>query len=185
MNRHTLVVLALASMAGCGWHSGLPTYGTVPEFSLTAESGKPFGTPDLDGRVWVVNFFFTTCNGPCPRMSAQMHKLQGMIKDSPEVRLVSITIDPRRDNVETIAAYAKRWKADPIRWRFLTGAPEAIKVLSWDTFHLSEVGGALEHSTKFALVDKKLQIRGYYDSLDSNGLAELARDIGKLEKEIF
>lgn len=185
MIRHTLVVLALASMAGCGWHSGLPTYGTVPEFSLTSESGKAFGTPDLEGRVWVANFFFTTCNGPCPRMSAQFHKLQTMTKNSPDLRLISFTIDPKRDNVATIAAYARRWKADPVRWRFLTGAPEAIKVLSWDTFHLSEVGGALEHSTKFALVDKKLQIRGYYDSLDSNGLAELAADIEKLEKEIF
>lgn len=185
MKRRTLAVALLATLAGCGWHSGLPTYGTVPEFSLTAESGQSFGTADLEGRVWVANFFFTTCNGPCPRMSAQFNKLQGMIKDRADVRLVSFSIDPKRDTPEVIAAYARRWKADPVRWRFLTGEPGKIKVLSWDTFHLSEVGGALEHSTKFALVDKKMQIRGYYDSLDANGLAELAADIGKLEKEIF
>ncbi len=185
MNRRKFVVLAPALLAGCGWHSGLPTYGTVPEFALTAENGKKFGSPDLDGKVWVVNFFFTTCNGPCPRMSAQMHKLQGMLKSSPKVRLVSISIDPKRDTTEALAAYAERWKADPARWRFLTGAPEGIRTLSWDTFHLSDVGGALEHSAKFALVDKKLQIRGFYDSLDSNGLAILAEDIVKLEREIF
>jgi protein SCO1/2 len=185
MNRSMLVLLPLATLAGCGWHSGLPTYGTVPGFALTAESGKSFGSADLEGHVWVANFFFTTCNGPCPRMSAQLHKLQGMIQDRREVRLVSISIDPKHDTPEVVAAYAKRWKADPVRWRFLTGEPEKIKELSWDTFHLSEVGGALQHSTKFALVDKKLQIRGYYDSLDSGGLAELASDISKLENEIF
>jgi len=185
MMRRLPTVLLLAASAGCGWHSGLPTYGTVPEFSLTSESGQPFGSADLDGHVWAANFFFTTCNGPCPRMSAQFNKLQGMIKDRTGVRLVSFSIDPTRDTPDVIAAYARRWKADPVRWRFLTGEPDKIKALSWDTFHLSEVGGALQHSTKFALVDKKMQIRGYYDSLDANGLAELAGDIAKLEREIF
>jgi protein SCO1 len=185
MIRRMPAVLMLAATAGCGWHSGLPTYGTVPEFALTAENGKKFGAADLEGRVWVANFFFTTCNGPCPRMSAQMHKLQGMLKGSTEVRLVSISIDPKRDNTAALAAYAQRWKADPAKWRFLTGPAEQINVLSWDTFHLASAGGSLEHSTKFALVDKKLQIRGFYDSLDSSGLADLATDIGKLEIEIF
>lgn len=185
MRRSIVAALLLVAMTGCGWHSGLPTYGTVPEFSLTADSGKAFGSANLEGRVWVANFFFTTCNGPCPRMSAQLHKLQGMINGSPEVRLVSISIDPKRDTPEVVAAYAKRWKADPVRWRFLTGEPAQIRTLSWDTFHLSEVGGALQHSTKFALVDRKLQIRGYYDSLDVGGLAELAADIVKLEQEVF
>ena len=122
MTRRKLVLLTPAVLAGCGWSSGLPTYGTVPEFSLESENGKACGAADLEGQVWVANFFFTTCNGPCPRMSAQLHKLQGMLRGMERVQLISITIDPKRDNVEALAAYAKRWKADPKRWRFLTGA---------------------------------------------------------------
>lgn len=174
-----------AGLSGCHLHSGLPTLGAVPEFSLTAENGRKFGAPDLEGHVWVAMFFFTTCNGPCPRMSAQMHKLQGMLKGSPGARMVSITIDPKRDDVEALKAYSKRWKADPVKWRFLTGEAAAIRALSWDTFHLSDVGGALEHSTKFALIDKEMKIRGFYDSLSATGISELASDIEKLEREVF
>ena len=158
----------------------------MPDFALVDQQGNNFSfASQLKGKVWVADFIFTTCNGPCPRMSAQLHKLQGMLKGAERVRLVSITIDPKNDNVEALAAYSKRWKADPKLWRFLTGEPKQIRALSWDAFHLADVGGALEHSTKFALVDRKLKIRGFYDSLDAQGLNDLAADIEKLQKEIF
>jgi len=185
MRFRLLPIAAIIVLSGCSLYSGLPTYGTVPEFTLTAENGKPFGSADLDGRVWVADFIFTTCNGPCPRMAAQMKRLQAMLEGSPDVRFVSFTIDPKNDTPEILTAYAKRWKADPIRWRFLTGPANGIRAISLDTFHLSDVGGALEHSARFALVDKKMRIRGYYEASDANGLPDLSADIEKLRKEIM
>jgi protein SCO1/2 len=175
-----LAALVLAALAGCG--SGLPDLGQTPEFTLTAEDGAPFGSAQLKDKVWVANFIFTTCNGPCPRMSAQMKRLQEATRDVAGLRLVSVTIDPARDSVEALSAYSRRYKADPARWRFLTGKPEDIRRVSLDAFRLSDVGGALEHSSRFALVDRKGAIRGYYDTTDSGALEQLEEDIRKLAR---
>lgn len=176
---------ALSMLAGCGFYSGLPDLGRVPPFRLTAEDGSAFGSEHLKEKVWVVDFFFTTCNGPCPRMSTQMKRLQEATRDVENLRLLSITIDPARDDAATLAAYARRYKADPARWRFLTGPPDEIRKLSLDAFRLSDVGGALEHSSRFALVDKKGNIRGYYDTTDTGAIKQLEEDIRKLAREVF
>ncbi len=187
MNRRKILVAVLAvGLAGCNvLTSGLPDFGTVPAFALTSMDGNRFGSESLAGQVWVADFFFTSCNGPCPRMSVQMRKIQEATKDLDDVRLVSFTIDPKNDSPEVLAAYAKRYKADPDRWYFLTGKPEDLRVLSYDTFHLSEVGGALEHSSRFALVDRKGRIRGFYETTDTNALDQLVEDIAKVRKELL
>lgn len=168
-------------------NSGLPTLGEVPHFSLTNQEGQKFeSTAALANKVWVADFIFTTCHGPCPRMTAQMHKLQEDTKELTDVELVSFTVDPKTDTPEVLAAYAKQFKADPERWTFLTGTAEALNKLSFDTFRLGNVGdGKLEHSTRFVLIDRKGRIRGYYDTTDATALPQLVEDIGKVRKEVL
>lgn len=179
-------VLAALLAQGCNvLKSELPDLGNVPAFSLTSQTGEGFNGEQLTGQVWIADFFFTSCNGPCPRMSVQMRKLQEATRELDDVKLVSITIDPANDTPEVLAAYARRYKADPERWYFLTGSPPDLRHLSYDTFHLADVGGALEHSSRFVLVDRKRRIRGYYETTDPNSLTQLVEDIEKVRKEIL
>jgi len=175
-----LAILLLLPLAGC-LKSGLPELGEVPRFELTASDGSHFGSEQLKGKIWVADFFFTTCNGPCPRMSAQMKKLQAAT--GAEIQLVSFTIDPGHDTPPVLAEYATHFRADPARWHFLTGTAAELQRLSMDTFHLGDIGVKLEHSTRFVLVDGKMRIRGYYESNMPGLIPDLTEDIAKLRKE--
>jgi protein SCO1/2 len=158
----------------------LPSYGVVPDFTLTDQTGQTFRSKDkLDGHVWVADFIFTNCMGPCPRMSTQISRIPRQIGDN-GVRYVSFTIDPDRDTPAALAEYGKRYGANPERWFLLTGSRGDLKKLNWDTFHLGDVNGQLEHSTRFVLVDKKSRIRGYYDSSDPESVKQLINDIRRL-----
>ncbi len=177
------VMLLLAWAAGCGKVNNLPSYGVVSEFTLTDERGKAFGSADLAGKIWVADFFFTTCTGPCPRMSTQMNGVQNAVREYPEVRIVSFTVDPQTDTPEVLAAYAKRYKAEPGRWYFLTGPMAALNSLAHDSFRVGSVDGTREHSTRFMLVDGKGRIRGYYLTAEKESIPQLLADINKLRKE--
>jgi protein SCO1 len=185
MKPASLLLLTLALLPGCSLRSSLPILGTVPPFELTAENGQPFHSSQLEGNVWVADFFFTTCNGPCPRMSVQMREVQQATFSLTDVRLVSISIDPATDTPEVLAAYARRYKAFPQKWRLLTGPTPTLRLLASDTFHLAEVGGSLEHSSRFALIDRKMRIRAYYDTSTTNAIPQLLEDIRKLRSEIL
>lgn len=161
----------------------LPILGAAPTFSLIDQGGRPFSSDALSGRVWVVDFIFTYCAGPCPVMTANMARLQEKIADAPAARLVSISVDPQRDTPEVLAAYAQRFGADPARWYFLTGDLEAIKTVAVDGFKLGGRDDPILHSEKFVLVDQRGRIRGYYDVADSGSLDELASHVRALERE--
>lgn len=168
----------------------LPDYGAVPPFSLTDRTGRPVRLSDLEGKVWVVDFIFTTCPGPCPVMTSQMKRLQDELKGNPRVRLVSITVDPETDTPAVLSKYAAAVGGDPERWFFLTGPKNEIRDLANQGLHLavtenpdaaSNPGqGAIIHSTRFVLVDGRAHIRGYFDSTDDQFLQELARGIDRL-----
>ncbi len=183
------LVILLLTTAGCVLHSSLPELGNVPAFTLTTQNGTALSSDTLKDKVWVVDFMFTTCNGPCPRMSAQMHRLQTTLlkRDGSfdSVRLLSITVDPRHDDAKTLLEYSGHFGADPRLWNFLTGPEESIRQLSADTFHINTAVNQLEHSTRFILVDKKARIRGYYETTDPSMLDQLVEDIDKLRKEVF
>jgi protein SCO1 len=170
----------LCLLAGCSSGPNLPSYGVVPDFNLTDQTGKTFTSKDLEGKVWVANFIFTTCQGPCPRMSAQFRQIQKNTGEPEGLRFVSFTIDPARDTPEVLAEYAKRFGANAGRWVFLTGPQPELNKLSTGPFHAGEIDGSLTHSTRFALVDRQGRIRGYYDSSDPEKIQELVRDIGAL-----
>ena len=169
------------SLAGCARHEALPVYGRVPAFVLTSQTGATFDSKTLEGKIWVADFFFTTCMGPCPRMSAQMHSVQKRIADLPDVRLVSFSVDPQHDTPTVLAAYAQRFRADPSRWYMLTGSPATLNTLDRDAFKMGNVDGTFTHSTLFALVDRSGLIRGYFHTEEGATLDPLIAAIHGLE----
>jgi len=179
-----LVIPTLLIFAGCVQREApLPVYGQVPGFELTAQSGAPFSRQSLDGKVWVADFIFTSCSGPCPRMSSLMRQVQQATTGMPEVRLVSFTVDPERDTPETLTAYAARYHAQPERWSFLTGPRDRLDRITRDDFKLSNVDGSLVHSTRFVLLDRQSRIRGYYGTDQDNPVTQLVRDIKRVLAE--
>ena len=166
---------------------GLGVFGGVPDFSLVERSGRRMELTDLLGRIWIANFIYTHCPDSCPLQSAQMKELQTEFSDEKNLRLVSITVDPRRDSTEVLVEYAGRFQADPERWFFLTGEQGAIYRLAQEGFHLGAVeipsekrissGATHAHSPRFVLVDGKAQIRGYYPSTDGEAMVRLRHDL--------
>jgi protein SCO1 len=126
------------------WGSGvssarLPVYGSVPDFTLIDQNGRPLRKTDLAGKIWVANFIFANCPDECPLMTAEMAKLQADLADVLELRLVSITVDPEHDTPAVLFQYAERFRADPERWFFLTGDKPAIYRLAREGFRLGVV----------------------------------------------
>ena len=175
---------ALVVLSGClRKPEPLPVYGQIAPFELTSESGQPFSRRDLEGKIWVADFVFTSCSGPCPRMSSLMQQVQQASSAMPEVRLVSFTVDPERDTPAALAAYAARYRAQPERWRFLTGSREMLNRLMRNDFMLGNVDSNLTHSTRLVLVDRQSRIRGYYGTSEDSPVSQLVRDIKRILAE--
>lgn len=169
---------------------GDTSYFTVPPFHFIDEDGKPFTDKDVEGKVLVVDFFFTRCTSICPKMSVQMQQLQLQL-DGPEyddVLFLSHTVDPEHDTPEVLKAYAKRLQADPKRWKFLTGnAPDIYRqgnlgyLLSANAD--SSAAENFVHSPQFVLVDKRHHIRGMYDGTNTDAMRDLMTDLNMLLRE--
>ena len=161
----------------------LPVYKTVPRFSLTSQTGQAFDSSSLNGSVWVADFFFTNCTGPCPRMSSRFRQIQKSFPSAPDLKFVSITVDPARDTPAVLTEYARKFSAEPGRWLMLTGPVETLQNLSRQVFMLGDIQGDLTHSTRFVLMDRKSQIRGFYQSNEPESIQQLTKDIQLLLKE--
>ena len=177
------VLLICLLLSACVPVKPLPVLGQVPQFQLTAQTGQPFDSHSLDGHIWVADFIYTTCTGPCPMMSSRMRHVQASTVERPEVRLVSFTVDPAHDTPQALAQYAATFKAQPERWFFLTGDAALLNYLGHDAFHLNSVDGSLIHSTRFTLVDGKGRIRGYYSTDEDGFMPRLLSDIRRLGEE--
>lgn len=147
---------------GCKKTASLPVYATVPSFDLLTQTGDPFRGEQLRGKPWLGSFFFTSCTGPCPRMSTALHSVQEMAYGFKGLRLVSFTADPDNDSPRALADYAKRYKADPERWYFLTGSKDVLTAVSRDGFQAGGLDTERSHSTRVALVDSQMRVRGHY-----------------------
>lgn len=180
----TVPVCSFAVLAGCAAHAGLPSYSTVPNFNLSDQSGEPFeSAAKLRGMVWVADFIYTTCPGPCPRMSSQMHEVENALTGVAGVRLVSFTVDPEHDTPTVLAAYADRFGARAGIWYFLTGSRDTLQHLSRDVFMLGNVDGTLEHSTRFMVIDRASRVRGFYDTSEPDAMARVIADTKRLAQE--
>lgn len=177
------VFLPMLLLAACVQPKPLSVLGQVAPFQLTDETGQSFDSKSLAGHVWVADFIYTTCPGPCPLMSSQMHQVQARTAETPDVRLVSFTVDPVHDTPGVLAAYSRHFLADPGRWRFLTGEPARLNDLGLNSFHLNSVDGSLSHSTRFTLVDRQMRIRGYYSTSEDGFMQQLLHDIRQLERK--
>jgi protein SCO1/2 len=179
-----LAVFLALTLAGCSPHtSSLPVFYAVPEFELVAQDGQAFHSSVLHGKVWVADFIYTTCPGPCPRMTSQMREVQDAVIKMADVKLVSFTVDPGRDTPEVLAAYAKTHGASTEDWYFLTGPESTLQTLDRNTFKLGDLNSSLQHSTRFVLVDRQSRIRGYYDTSESRAISRLISDIYALARE--
>lgn len=163
------------------------SYGSVPEFHLTNQNGQPFGSAQLKGKIWVADFIFTTCPGPCPMISSRMSELQKPLEKT-DVHLVSVSVDPAHDTPAVLQGYAEKLHARPERWDFLTGSQAAIYDLSRNGFKLAIDDGSGEkgtpvHSTRVILVDRHGEIRGYYDATAPDAVTKLLADTNHLLRE--
>lgn len=165
----------------------LPVLGTVPDFSFQSQAGKPVTKDDLLGKIWVADFIFTRCPGPCPAMTARMAELQAAVaKAGGNVHLVSVTVDPEFDTPPVLETYAGRYNADPKWWTFLTGDSGKITefVQKGMMLPLAKNGENLPiHSQKFVVVDAQGHIRSYHDLDDPELVPKVLLDIGNLMRE--
>ena len=178
--------------------SDLVEIGPVPEFKLTNQDNKAISNNDYLGKVFVVEFFFSTCPTICPKMNESMLQLQNEFYGNPNFGIASITIDPAKDTPQVLKEHADLLGVKHYNWHFLTGDRDYIYSLANKGFNLyagenNKVAGGFEHSGSFALVDKDGKIRCrkdaqgnpilYYDGLDAAGVEAIKEDIKKLLEE--
>lgn len=165
----------------------LPLAAPLQPFRLTRQDGSEFDSAAMRGSVWVVDFIFTRCPGPCRAMSNQMAAIAQARRNDTGLRFLTITVDPEYDTPEILASYAAELGADPARWTFLTGRKSEVYRIIRDIFklpveELEAPGehGPIAHSTRFVLVDARSEIRGYYDGLDAADRARLSAALDAL-----
>ena len=172
----------------------LPVFGVLPPFQLLERSGETVRSADLRSHLWVADFFFSACPGPCLLMNKQMEALHRTLPK--DVRCVSITVDPKADQPPSLRRYAEKFGVadDDAGWLFLTGKQETIYRLAREGFHLAASGPEVSdleeqdrtplvayiHSTRFALVDVDGRVRGIYDSTNPEEVRRLVSDIQAL-----
>lgn len=157
----------------------------VKDLVLVNQLGKEVSlNRDLQGKILVVNFIFTSCPTVCPKLTTSMNMIQkAFVKKNPDlVHFISITVDPGNDNPETLRRYADQFGADHDRWWFLTGSAHSIFDYARNELGLSiqpsdANAGMFDHSEKFVLIDTARYIRGYYDGFDPVATKQLADDI--------
>jgi len=159
--------------------------GDFGDVAATERSGRAMRTADLRGRFVVADFIFTYCGGPCPKMTAAMKSLAEATKSAPDLRLVTITVDPDRDTPSALSAYADRAGADKDRWLFLNIERRALQDIAYDHLRLvTSREDLFSHSSKFVLADREGRVRAYYSPLlDDAWLAKLTSDLDILRRE--
>ncbi|GGG29612.1 hypothetical protein GCM10011323_36300 [Pontibacter amylolyticus] len=159
----------------------------VPVFEFTSQQGQAISQNELDGNIYVADFFFATCPDICKEMSSQMVRVQEAFHDEEQVKLVSFSVNPEHDTPEVLREYGERYNADPAKWYFLTGDREKIYNLAQKGFYLPvmKVEGQQDfiHSEKFMLVDKDRYVRGIYDGTDKEDVDRLILEIKVLLDE--
>ena len=167
--------------------SRLERLAPAPQFQFTAQDGTAVSTADYKGKIWVVNFIFTSCAGPCPIMTSRMAELnQALGGKAKDVELVSITVDPEHDTPQVLKEYGERVGASPDKWKFLTGPKDQIEATVMKGFLQAlsrEPSGVPIHSTRFVLVDRDGWMRGFLDGNDPEIAQKLLMDIGDLLRE--
>lgn len=157
----------------------------IGEFSFTNQDGQPIGLKDLKGKVFVAEYFFTTCQTICPRMNDQMQRIQQAFKEETNFKILSFTVNPEVDTVEQLKRYAQEHQAIAGKWHFLTGEKTKLYEAARKYFFLlkksevenqGDVGSDFIHTNNFVLIDREQRIRGYYDGTNPKEVDKLIKD---------
>ena len=165
---------------------------TIGKFSFQDQDGNTVTQEDVRGKVYVVEYFFTTCGTICPKMNKQMQRVHKAYKGNKNLNILSFTVDPKTDTVEQMKRYATQHGADASQWHFLTGNKDSLYRLARTSFFVlkpaeaenqGDVGSDFIHTNNFVLVDKQMRIRGYYDGTSAKEVDKLIHDIDHLLNE--
>ena len=193
--RFSFIVVSLLALSACQRGEPLPSFTAVPPFALTAQDGRQVTRDDYAGRVWIADFIFTNCPGPCPMLTSHMRDVQDLLQErSLDVPLVSFSVDPETDTPEALTRYGETFGADFSRWTFLTGDKQEIYDLILRGFLLAVSDGAVSadnsagagvitHSTRFALIDQQGDVRGYYHGEEPAVAKEIVAGVERLIAE--
>ena len=161
----------------------------IEDFQFLDQNGKLVKSKDIEGKIWVVEYFFATCLGICPIMNEQMKRVQSAFKKDTNIVILSFTVDPDKDSVQALKNYALDHGAIDGKWHFFTGDKENLYALARSSFFVlkpaeaknqGDAGSDFIHTNNFVLVDQKKRIRGYYDGTSTKEVDDLIRDITKL-----
>ncbi|MEO8515666.1 MAG: SCO family protein [Flavobacterium sp.] len=159
----------------------------IPDFAFTNQNGKTITQKDYEGKIYVADFFFTTCQSICPMMTDNMVWLQDQIKDNPKVMLLSHSVTPDIDSVSVLKDYAKRKGVIDAKWNLVTGNKKDIYYIARKSYLVVKTGNPTElydmvHTENFVLVDDKRRVRGFYDGTKRGEVQKLLEDINWLSK---
>lgn len=162
-------------------------YHTIPDFKLLNQNGDTITQADYEGKIYVADFFFTTCQTICPIMTDHMLKIQEKTAGDPEVLLLSHTVIPKADSVPQLKKYALEKGVNDEKWNLVTGDKKQIYDLARKAYLAAKSEGDagpfdMIHTENFVLVDKEKRIRGFYDGTDPEAIDDLLEDIALLKK---
>ncbi|RFC45554.1 MAG: protein SCO1/2 [Verrucomicrobia bacterium] len=209
MHLFFLITLSVAALTGCkppsrggaaivaqvsdaeGLGNALKRFWPVPAFELVDQESRVFNSAQMLGKIWVVDFFYTSCPGPCPALTSRLSEVHRSFSGENRIGFLSISSDPEKDQPAVLKKYAEKFNADS-RWLFLTGQTSAIFSLANQGFKLSltRTEGGVEpvtHSTRLVLVDGSGWVRGFYEGVGEEGneaSVRLGEGIRKLLEEI-
>ena len=165
------------------------TFHQIRSFALLNQENKLFTEKDIEGKICVADFFFTSCPGICPKMTKSMADIQKEFMNDDEIMLLSHSVNPEKDSVSILKKYAKEKNINFNRWKLLTGNKDEIYDLGRKYYFVEEDEGIKKgndiflHTENFILIDKQRHIRGIYNGLDPNSIDNLIKDIRVLKEE--
>jgi len=160
-------------------------YHTIADFSFTNQNGKIISQKDYEGKIYVADFFFTTCGSICPKMTTNLADVQKAFINNPKVMLLSHTVFPETDNVAVLKEYAKKNGVIDTKWNLVTGDKKQIYTMARKSYLAVKLGKPEElydmvHTENFVLVDSKRRVRGFYDGTKKEEMERLIEDINFL-----
>jgi len=163
-------------------------YHTIADFSFINQNGDTITQKNYEGKIYVADFFFTTCGSICPKMSTNLVEVQKAVINNPKVMLLSHTVFPEVDSVSVLKAYAIKYGVVDSKWNLVTGDKKEIYSMARKSYLAAKLGRPdqlydMVHTENFVLVDQKRRVRGFYDGTNKEDIKRLLEDIDFLSNE--
>ncbi len=170
--------------------SSMPPVGYVQPFRFINQDGQPFTDKDVSGKIYVAEYFFTTCKGICPRLNNNMRLVYNRFKNEKDFFILSHTCNPETDSASRLKQYSDSMQVDTKHWIFLTGKKDSLYYQARQSYHIDDPKNNLTsieddflHTQFFALVNKKGEVKKIYDGLKQSEVEEMMSDIDRMLKE--